>query len=114
MFRMEKYYKLNSNCMSYSNSNKNLATVGELVNAIIDKYRLRSRYDEVKVVHAWENVMPPTILNRTTKVSFRDGILHVKVTSAPLREELNSMGVQVVEKLNEELGQIIIRSIKVA
>jgi len=89
----------------------NVSTVGELINKLIDAYRLRSRFTQVRVQNAWDKIMPNAVLNRTRSLYFNDGVLKIVVISAPLRNELNAMESELVSKLNQELGENVIERI---
>jgi hypothetical protein len=99
--------------MSHRVNMNNVTSVGVLIQKLLDSYRLRSKYNEVKLRHAWEKIMPKAIVTRTTQFYFREGTLYIKVISAPLREELMSMQSQLLEKLNEELGAEVLKNLRV-
>jgi len=99
--------------MSEKTNMHNISSVGQLINKLIDSYKLRSRYEEVKIITAWESVIPKAIQNRTRSLKFNNGVLVINVTSAPLRQELTSMVEELILKLNEELGSQVIQQIEI-
>jgi abortive infection bacteriophage resistance protein len=89
----------------------NVASVGELINKLIDTYRLRSRFTQVRIKNAWDKLMPDAVLNRTRSIYFHDGVLTITVISAPLRNDLSAMERELKNKLNDELGEQVIERI---
>ncbi len=89
----------------------NISTVGELINKLIDTYRLRSRFTQVRIQNAWDRIMPQAVLNRTRSIYFREGTLTITVISAPLRNELAAMENDLIQKLNLELGETVVERI---
>ena len=92
----------------------NVSSVGELINKLLNAYQVKSKFNEVKLRHAWELIMPQAIITRTSNLYFRNETLYIKVISAPLREELTSMESQLIENLNQELGSEIIKRVKIS
>lgn len=83
-------------------SNEN--SLKEVIEQLIDTYRLRDRLNEVKIRRTWEDVMGNAISNRTDHLSVNNGTLVIKVSSAALREELTFRKDQICELMNKELG----------
>ncbi len=58
------------------------------------------------VCRAWEKAVPPEVQSRTRPLSFRNGVLSVQVTSAPLLEELRCFRQgEVLQRLNHDLAR---------
>lgn len=87
--------------------------VKDIIAEIFDKLRISQRLDEIKLRNAWDKCMGFVITSRTQVISFRDGVLIVKTGSAPLSEELHYAKEKIVQMLNKEIGDEIVKEIRV-
>ncbi len=90
--------------MRHSNEQSLKDVIQDLLNA----YRLRGKLKEVKLIKSWEKVMGKTISNRTSEVFIKDRILYVRILSAPLKQELHYNRTKVITMLNNEAGEEVI------
>ena len=70
------------------------------------------RLDEVRVVHAWREVLGPGVAQATHEAYVRGATLHVVLDSAVLRSELMMWRDRLVRTLNERVGADVIREIR--
>lgn len=70
------------------------------------------RLDEVRLVHAWREVLGPGVSQATREVYVRGATLHVVLDSAVLRSELMMWRDRLVRTLNERVGTDVIREIR--
>lgn len=92
---------------------KNEQTLAQVLDRLIDSYRLGDKMKELDVVNAWEEVMGKVVAKRTTSIHVKDKILFVKVNSAPLKEELLMNKSRLVTLLNEKAGHPVIEDIRI-
>ena len=88
-------------------------SIKEVISEIFDSYKLKGRLDEVRLRNSWEAIMGKAIANRTHAISLRDGTLSIKITSAPLSEELHYESEKIKKMLNKEFGEEIIREVRI-
>jgi hypothetical protein len=67
-----------------------------------------SHIDEV-----WKQEMGTIIANYTSKLYFRDGLLKIYLTSAPLKKELLMGKAKIIEILNNALGTDLIKEVEI-
>lgn len=72
---------------------------------------LENRFNERKLITSWNEIMGDPIARRTSKVFIKDEVLFVKLTSAPLRQELTNAKTKVLELLERSLGKKVIRDV---
>ena len=84
--------------------NTNEQSLKEVIDQLIDSYKIRGKMNEVKVQNLWEQLMGQAVAKRTTGISIKDTKLHIKVSSAPLREELLDQREKIMDLMNKELG----------
>lgn len=70
------------------------------------------RLDEVRLVHAWREVLGPGVAQATREAYVRGATLHVVLDSAVLRSELMMWRDRLVRTLNERVGTDVIREIR--
>ncbi|MBL0342078.1 MAG: DUF721 domain-containing protein [Bacteroidetes bacterium] len=66
----------------------NEQSLGDVINQLLDAYKLRGKINEIKVKRTWEDLMGVAIAKRTTNLFIKDTTLFIRLSSAPLREEL--------------------------
>lgn len=83
-------------------------SIKQAVEKWIDAFRLRKKFDESSIVQAWPEIIGPSIANRTQQIYIKDKKLFVKVESAVIKHELSIMRRQIVGRINEYVGQVIV------
>ena len=66
---------------------------------------LEHTYKQKKLIANWEQIMGKTIASRTQKLFFSDNILFIKLSSAPLKNEMLTAKPQIMEILSKEVGK---------
>lgn len=66
---------------------------------------LEHTFKQKQVIADWERIMGKTIASRTTKVFFNKKILFVKLSSAPLKNEMQNSKPQIIDLIEKEIGQ---------
>ncbi len=82
--------------------------IKEAVEKWIETYRLRSKFDESSIINAWPEIIGKAIANRTQKIYIHDKKLFVKVESAVIKNELAMMRRQIIGRVNEYVGHVIV------
>lgn len=79
-------------------------TIKSVIDRLLDAYKLRAKLDEVEVVRCWNTLMGPPIVKYTEKIFVRNKCLYIKITSAPLKQELFYAREKILLRMNEALG----------
>lgn len=69
--------------------------------------KLDARYREKLLVESWEHLMGRPIASRTTGLFIKDRILFVKLSSAPLKQELIHQKDKVRALIDQDFGDLI-------
>ena len=85
--------------------------IKDAINQLLDTYKIRKKFDETSLISAWPEIIGLAIANRTERIYIRDQKLYIKVESAVIKNELLLMRSQIVDRMNEHVGQIIIDDI---
>ncbi|MEO9868948.1 DciA family protein [Ekhidna sp.] len=65
---------------------------------------LEHTYKQKQVIADWGKIMGKTIASRTTKMFFNQKTLFVKLTSAPLKSEMQNSKAQILDLIAKEIG----------
>ena len=94
------------------NKKKNPVSVKNVIDKILLNKKLNNGLLELKIKDAWKNVMGKNVNTYTTNIKLNKQIIFVKLSSAPLKNELVYRADTIVKLLNNELGQEKIKKIK--
>lgn len=86
-------------------------SVGDIIRDIIESGGSQPEFDRQKVCYLWSELLGPEI-NRATVRRYVDGdVMHVYMSSAPLKNELSFITDALVERLNSAVGSPVIKKI---
>lgn len=88
-----------------------VSTLGECIDELLGYYKLRKKFNQTSIIASWEKIMGKTVANRTEKIFFRDKTLFVKLSSSPLKQELNIAKPKVLALINNEFPQEVIEEV---
>ena len=80
----------------------------EAINSFLESFNLTAKYNEAQLVSSWDKIMGKAIANRTESIYIKNGILYLKISSAPLRQELSLAKSKLIKLINEEMGKSLI------
>lgn len=88
-------------------------SLNEIIQRMIDDTGLRPSYEQHSVEALWPGVVGRSIAQYTRQVwfSMADGVLHVEIRSAALKEELGYLKEALIKHLNAAYGSKIVKSI---
>tara|TARA_A100000164_G_C21357467_1_gene518199 strand:- start:71 stop:367 length:297 start_codon:yes stop_codon:yes gene_type:complete len=86
--------------------------ISEVLSEIISQKHIRVGIDKIRIQEAWRIVMGKNIEKYTSNITYKKGILSVKLKSSVLKEELFFEKEKVKRLLNENLGKKYIQEIK--
>jgi len=66
---------------------------------------LEHTYKQKQVIADWDRIMGKTIASRTTKMFFTQKTLFVKLSSAPLKNEMQNSKARIIELIEKEIGK---------
>ena len=87
------------------------STVGEAMRELLDTYKLTARYEQTQLIQSWERLMGSPIARRTDKLFIKDKKLYVKLSSAPLKQELNLSKSKILALFLREFGEVIVEDV---
>ena len=91
-----------------------LKNISKVIEEVFSQKQIRIGIDNIKVQDAWKKTMGKNIQKYTFKVIYKKGILHVKLKSSVLKEELKYEKFKVIKLINNELGKEYIKDIEIS
>lgn len=87
-------------------------TLGNALDEFLDHLGLRKKVREYDAVIRWEGIVGREIARVTTAVKIEKGVMTVRVNNSPWRNELVLLKADLIGKINEALGETIVRDIR--
>ncbi len=95
----------------YSERKSDTSSLKEAIDAMIDSYKLRGKFDQKKLISSWESMMGKPISKRTEKIYIKDDVLFVKLNSAPLRHELTISKSKVLDIIHKKFDASLVKDV---
>ena len=85
--------------------------IGDALKQFIDKSRLKNGIRAAQIESIWEEVMGKTIAKYTDKIEIINQTLFISSTVAPLKNELLYQKEKIIERVNEALGEKVVKEV---
>lgn len=83
----------------------------EVLAQYIEVMKFTSKLKETGIILNWENIVGRTIARYTRNIYITDQKLFVEISSAIVRNELLMIKDELLKKLNNDAGQVVINEI---
>jgi len=84
------------------------SSLEDVINRLLKAYQLDGRMKEMDVISSWEEMMGKAVAHRTEKISIRNRVLHLKLNSSVMRDELLHGKQVIIERVNQKAGEKMI------
>ena len=85
--------------------------IGDAIRQYLNQSRIKGGIQALQVEDIWEQVMGKTIARYTESLKVIDRTLFITTNVAPLKQELLYQKEKIKQRVNEALGQNVIREI---
>jgi len=92
---------------------QNDQSVRDILRAVFQDYRLEDKLIEVQLQQRWPELMGPAVARYTDEIKLSKGVLRLRFSSAPMRDQFRYSTEQLRAKINEELGGEVVRQVVV-
>ncbi len=99
-------------CEKPLNTNKNVSSAADWVDAILRSQFFADSLDEEEVKKAWKEIAGDFIGANTEPVSAKDGNLILRVTQPAMRFHLEQMKPDLLRRIRERFGEDKIKSVR--
>lgn len=83
----------------------------EALEAHFNVYKLKDKFDGVKVMQSWGEIMGLPIADQTSEIFIKNDVLFVRIKSAVLRSELQMSKSKVLFLLNQKFSYQVVKDI---
>jgi len=83
----------------------------DAIQQFLNKSRLKSSIQSLRIEDVWEEVMGKTIARYTDKIQLINHTLYISSAVAPLKHELLYQKEKIIERLNEALGEKLVKEV---
>lgn len=83
----------------------------DAIQQFLKNSKLKNSYQSIRIVEVWEEVMGATISRYTDKVQVVGNTLFIHTHVAPLKQELQFQKEKIIERINEALGEKLIKEV---
>jgi predicted nucleic acid-binding Zn ribbon protein len=98
--------------MSRKKDNKGFEHIGDVIPNVLKTYRCESDGNLAQVWHFWDHAVGEAIAANAQPEAFKGNILLVKVNSSVWLHHLQFLKANIINKLNDALGEAVIKEIK--
>jgi hypothetical protein len=86
-------------------------SVGEAIKEFLKKSRLKTGIQALQIEEIWEKMMGKTIAKYTDKIQIINQTLFIRTNVGPLKQELIYQKEKIIERVNEALGEKVIKEV---
>jgi len=86
-------------------------SIGDAIKDFLRKSRLKTGIQALQIEEIWEKLMGKTIAKYTDKIQIINQTLFIKTNVGPLKQELTYQKEKIIERVNEALGEKVIKEV---
>jgi hypothetical protein len=86
-------------------------SIGDALRQFLNQSRLKGSMQALQIEDVWEQIMGKTIARYTDKIRIHGGTLYISTTVAPLKQELAFQKEKIIQRVNEALGERVIKEV---
>lgn len=83
----------------------------DAIKQFLQKSRLKSSIQAMRIEDVWEKIMGKTIAQYTDKIQIINNSLFITTSVAPLKNELLYQKETIIERVNEALGEKLVKEV---
>lgn len=83
----------------------------EAIKQFLQKSKLKTGIQALRIEEIWEEVMGKTIAKYTDKIQIINSTLFITTAVAPLKNELLYQKEKIIERVNEALGEKLVKEV---
>jgi predicted nucleic acid-binding Zn ribbon protein len=86
-------------------------SLGDALKKFLNQSQIKGSIQALQIEEVWEQIMGKTVARYTDKIQIHGHTLYVNTTIAPLRQELMYQKDKIVQRVNEALGENVIKEV---
>jgi len=86
-------------------------SLGEALKKFLEKSRIKNSIQTMQIEDHWLKLMGETIAKYTDRIEIKNGTLFIYTEVAPLKNELVFQKELIVKRINESLGDDVVKDV---
>ncbi len=91
---------------------RKVQNIGDLLAQYLRQEGLETPLLQKRLIASWDEVTGPVVARYTQQKTIKNQTLFVKMSNPALRQDLSMMRTQLVKRLNEKVGSMVITDVK--
>ena len=91
---------------------EHMKALGKAIDELVDRLGIGRKVREYEAVLQWGLIVGEKVAGISAATGIQKGVLIVRVRTAPWRNELNLLKPEIIRKMNEALGEEIVKDIR--
>jgi predicted nucleic acid-binding Zn ribbon protein len=83
----------------------------EAIEQMLNVYKIKRKFDETGIIAAWPELVGNMVANRTKQIYIYEKKLFLRIESSVVKNEIVQMRAQIIEKVNEKAGSVLIEDV---
>lgn len=92
---------------------RDVKSIGDVLNQFLRDQGIETPLLQRRLIDSWEKVVGKTVSRYTGDKFIKNQTLFVKITNPALRQDLSMMRSKLVQRLNAEVGAMVIADIRI-
>jgi predicted nucleic acid-binding Zn ribbon protein len=89
-------------------------SLGVALKRFLEKSRIKHDIQSLQIEDHWAKIMGVTIAKFTDKIEIRNGTLFIYTSVAPLKNELVFQKDLILQRVNESMGEQVVKEVVIA
>ncbi len=86
-------------------------SLGDAIKQFLQKSRLKGSVQALQITDVWEQIMGKTVARYTDSIKIYGDKLYISTSIAPLKQELLFQKEHIITRVNEALGEKVIKEV---
>jgi predicted nucleic acid-binding Zn ribbon protein len=86
-------------------------SLGDALKKFLNQSQIKGSIQALQIEEVWEQIMGKTVARYTDKIEIHGTTLYIQTNVAPLKQELLYKKEKIKERVNEALGENLIREV---
>jgi hypothetical protein len=86
-------------------------SLGDALKHFLNHSRLKGSIQALQIEDVWEQIMGKTISKYTDKIQIQGKTLYITTSMAPLKQELLFQKENIIKRVNEILGEHVVKDV---
>jgi hypothetical protein len=86
-------------------------SLGDALKYFLNHSKMKGSIQALQIEDVWEQIMGKTIAKYTDKIQIQGKTLYITTSMAPLKQELIFQKENIIKRVNEILGEFVVKDV---